>query len=255
MLAGSRTAQNIRQQQRLVVGGDLASPSLSQQNEINGQFEGFDATLANLLAKYLVGAANTTVVPSSADTRESLLEAGTVDVVIRIYSITPQRAERVSFAGPYLAAGQAIATLKTKTGIKTPADLRGATVVVVQNTTSVAAVRQLAPSAKLVTMATSDDCVLALEQQRADAYVHDLAVLAGIARLNDSIRLVETTFTSEYYGIGLKHGDSDFKRVVNEWLRRVEDIGLWAAAWRQSLGTVVAGDPPVPPVIGSVPGS
>jgi glutamate transport system substrate-binding protein len=253
--SGIRTAQEVRKQGRLVVGANLAKPLMSERNEINGEFEGFDATLAKLLAKYLVGSAVTEVIPCSADTKEPLLETGVVNVVIDTYSITPERAGKVSFAGPYLAAGQAIATLKTRAGITGPADLRRATVAVVSNTTSVDAVRQLVPTAAQLVLPTSQDCVLALEQKRADAYVHDLVVLAGAAHLNDHLKLVGEPFTNEWYGIGVRHGDTAFKNVINAWLRQIEETGLWAEAWRQSLGTVVEGGVPAPPAIGSVPGS
>lgn len=253
--SGIPTAREIRAQGRLVVGANLAKPLMSERNEINGEFEGFDATLAKLLAKYLVGSPATEVIPCSADTKEPLLETGVVNVVIDTYSITPERAGKVSFAGPYLAAGQAIATLKTTPGIRGPADLRHATVAVVSNTTSVDAVRQFIPTAAQLVLPASGDCVLALEQKRADAYVHDLVVLAGAAHLNDHLKVVGEPFTNEWYGIGVKQGDSAFKNTINAWLRQIEDSGLWADAWRQSLGTVVEGGVPAPPAVGSVPGS
>jgi glutamate transport system substrate-binding protein len=38
-------------------------------------------------------------------------------------------------------------------------------------------------------------------------------------------------------------------------LKKIEADGSWARLWKSTLGTVVAGNPPTPPAIGSVPGS
>jgi glutamate transport system substrate-binding protein len=67
--------------------------------------------------------------------------------------------------------------------------------------------------------------------------------------------LVGDPFTTDPYGIGLKHGDDQFKQFVNDWLREIQKSGLWQEIWRNSIGTVVEGDAPTPPVIGSAQGS
>ncbi|WP_020671175.1 glutamate ABC transporter substrate-binding protein [Amycolatopsis nigrescens] len=254
-LATSPTAQAIKQRGQLLVGGELNMPLLSQQNPTTGGNEGFDAALGKMLAKYIIGRPDAKIVNTTADTRAALLKINTVDVVIRIYTITPERAKEVAFAGPYLMSGQAIATLKTTNGIRKPADLNGKTVLAVSNTTSVAAIEQYAPNAKIQTYGTAPECLQALEQGQGVAYVHDLTLLAGAAALNDKIEVVGDPFTTDPYGIGLKHGDESFKKFIDDWLVKIESSGLWQQAWQQSLGTVVRGDPPTPPQIGSVEGS
>ncbi|RZQ60333.1 glutamate ABC transporter substrate-binding protein [Amycolatopsis suaedae] len=254
-LAESPTAQAIKRRGQLLVGGELNMPLLSEQNSITGQTEGFDATLGKMLAKYIIGEPNVQVVQSTPETREAVLQTGTVDAVIRIYTITPQRAEKVAFAGPYLISGQSIATLRSESRIGKVEDLAGRDVAALAGSTSADAVERQVPTAKLTTFGTPAECVQALETGRVDAYVHDLTVLAGAARLNDKIQIVGQPFTSDPYGIGIRRGDDAFKRFVNTWLQKIEQAGIWEQAWRDSLGTVVAGQPPSPPVIGSVPGS
>lgn len=254
-LAASPTAQAIRSRGTLIIGGDENLPLLSQRNPITGSTDGFDATLGKMLAKYIIGRPNVNIVTTTPETREAMLKTGTVDTVIRIYTITAERAQRVAFAGPYLLSGQAIATLKGATGIGDPADLNGKTVLAVAGTTSVTALQQRAPGAKITTFGTAEECVQALEQGKGDAYVHDLTVLAGEAQLDAKLQISGQPFTSEPYGIGLKLGDESFKRFVNDWLRKIEAAGLWQRAWQETLGTVVTGTAPTPPQIGSVPGS
>lgn len=254
-LAASPTAQAIRARGTLIIGGDENLPLLSQRNPITGSTDGFDATLGKMLAKYIIGRPNVNIVTTTPETREAMLKTGTVDTVIRIYTITAERAQRVAFAGPYLLSGQAIATLKGTKGIDDPADLDGKNVLAVAGTTSVTALQQRVPGAKITTFGTAEECVQALEQGKGDAYVHDLTVLAGEAQLDAKLQISGQPFTSEPYGIGLKLEDGSFKRFINAWLRKIQADGLWQRAWTQTLGTVVTGEPPQPPAIGSVPGS
>ncbi|PRY36406.1 glutamate ABC transporter substrate-binding protein [Umezawaea tangerina] len=252
--AGSTMAR-IRQRGELLVGGSLDAPLLSQQDPGTGRLTGFDADLGKLLAKYILGEPKTRLVTATSETREPLLANGTVDVVLQTYTITPQRAERVAFAGPYYSSGQAIAVRRGTGGIAKPADLAGHKVIAGANTPSIAAVKAAAPTAEIVEFGSDPECLTALRQGRGEAYVQDQALLIADAAQDKDLQLVGEPFTTDPYGIGLKHGDDQFKQFVNDWLREIQKSGLWQDVWRGSIGTVVAGDPPAPPVIGSAQGS
>jgi len=62
-------------------------------------------------------------------------------------------------------------------------------------------------------------------------------------------------FTQEPYGIGLPHDDAMAKAFVNDWLKKIYADGSWAKLWKATIGTVVAGDAPMTPTIGSAEGS
>ena len=255
ILPGS-TMEAIRERGTLVVAEALDAPLLSQQDPTNpDSVTGFDADLAKLLAIYILGEPNVEIVPPASETREALLANGTVDVVFNTYTITEERAEQVSFAGPYFSSGLAVAVKSDNDDIKGIEDLGGKTVIVGANTPAVTAVPEEQPTATLVDFATDPQAVQALIQGRGDAYVQDYTLLASNAAANDQIKVVGQPFTTEPYGIGLKHGDTDFKEFINEWLLKIQEGGQWGAAWKASLGTVVESDIPTPPAIGSVPGS
>lgn len=253
-LAASPTAQAIKQRGQILIGSQLDTPLLSQQNPTTGQTEGFDAILGRLLAKYILGRPNVKIVNSTSQIREALLQNNTVDVVLHTYSITLPRAEKVSFAGPYFVSGPAIMARKGDSSITKPQDLKGKTVLAVTNSTGAALVQQYEP-AQVITLGTNSECVTALEQGRADAYVNDLTQLAGNAQTNDKVQVNSGTFGQDPYGIGIHHGDETFKQFINDWLKKIQAAGLWQEAYKQTLGTVIPGDAPTPPATGSVPGS
>ncbi|MQY04701.1 glutamate ABC transporter substrate-binding protein [Actinomadura macrotermitis] len=252
--AGS-TMEKIKKRGQLIVGGSLDAPLLSQQNPGTRKVEGLDADFGRLLAKYIIGKPEVKIVNSASETREALLANGTVDVVLQTYSITPERAKKVAFAGPYFSSGLVIATKKDKQGIAKPADLNGKTVIAGANTPAIAAVKKAAPQAKIITFGSDPECTQALKQGRGDAYVQDQAVLLATAKQDPEVRIQGGPFTADPYGIGLKHGDAQMKQFVNDWLKTIQASGLWAKTWKNSIGTVVQGDAPQPPAIGSAPGS
>jgi glutamate transport system substrate-binding protein len=255
ILPGS-TMERIKKRGKLIVAEALDAPLLSQQNPTNpDEVTGFDADLAKLLAVYILGKPEVEIVPPATETREALLANGTVDVVFNTYTITPERAEQVTFAGPYFESGLAVAVKTGNTDIKGIDDLGGKTVIVGANTPAVTEVPKRQPTANVISFGTDPQAVTALLQGRGDAYVQDLTLLASNAKANPQLTVVGNPFTTEPYGIGLKHGDDDFKTFVNDWLKKIQDDGQWAQAWKNSLGTVVESDPPTPPAIGSVPGS
>ncbi|WP_331767329.1 glutamate ABC transporter substrate-binding protein [Embleya sp. NBC_00896] len=254
ILPGS-TMEKIKQRGYLIVGGSQDAPLWSQLNPISGRTEGFDAEMGRMLAKYIIGKPEVKIVSSATETREALLQNGTVDVVFQTYTITPKRAEQVAFAGPYYSSGQAILTKKGAGGIKLPADLNGKTVIAGANTPAIAAIKQVAPDAKIVTFGSDPECVAALRQGRGEAYVQDQALLVAAVKDNPDTTVVGEPFTADPYGIGLKHDDAAFKTFVNDWLRKIAQDNSWQQAWKQTLGTVVEGNPPTPPAIGGVPGS
>src|SRR6185436_19181908 len=170
---------------------------------------------AKLLAIYILGEPNVEIVPPATETREAMLQNDTVDVVFNTYTITPERAEQVSFAGPYFESGLAVAVKSDNDDIKGIEDLDGKEVIVGANTPAVTAVPEQAPTANVTAFATDPAAVQALLQGRGDAYVQDYTLLASNAANDSSLKVVGTPFTKEPYGIGLKHGDDDFKSFVN----------------------------------------
>lgn len=255
ILPGS-TMERIRERGKLVVAEALDAPLLSQQNPTDpDSVEGFDADLAKLLAIYILGEPNVEIVPPATETREAMLQNDTVDVVFNTYTITPERAEQVSFAGPYFESGLAVAVKSDNEEITGIDDLDGKEVIVGANTPAVTAVPERVPTANVTAFATDPAAVQALLQGRGDAYVQDYTLLASNAANDPALKVVGTPFTKEPYGIGLKHGDDEFKSFINDWLLEIQESGHWAEAWKTTLGTVTDSDVPTAPEIGSVPGS
>jgi len=252
--AGSLMAR-IRARGVLNVGGTDTAALFSLRDPATGRLTGFDAGLAQLLAKYIIGSPKVNLVHATVTSREALLQNGTVDVVQATYTITPGRARKVAFAGPYYSSGDAILVAGDSTGITQVADLAGRTVCTLSNSTAANDIKRFAPTATVVLFETNGECQKAVEQKRVDAYVLDQAILLGDAYRDPGVKVVGQPFTSEPYGIGVPLNSPEMKSFVNDWLRMIEADGEWARLWKATIGIAVSGEAPPPPVIGSVEGS
>jgi glutamate transport system substrate-binding protein len=175
--------------------------------------------------------------------------------VVATYSITPERAKKVAFAGPYYTSGDSILVKKSNTDIKSYKDLAGKTVATEGNSTAVTALEKYAPDAKQLLFQQDADCVAAVKQGRADAYVLDESILLSDAVTNPDLKVVGQPFTVDPYGVGVTKSDPSAKQFVNAFLQKIEADGTWAKLWKATVGTVVEGDAPTPPKIGGVPGT
>ncbi len=257
-IAPGSWADKIKQRGKLIRGGTDSGPLFSLKDPATGKVTGFDAGLAAMLAHYITGQAgdNTVdLVATTVDTRETLIQNGTVDAVFATYTITPARAQKVAFAGPYYNSGDAIMVKADDESIKTVNDLNGKTVATEANSTAALALQKYAPQATPLLFQEDAQCVAAVQQGRAVAYVLDQSILLSDASTNPAVKVVGEPFTQEPYGIGLPHDDASAKQFVNGWLTKIYADGSWAKLWKATIGTVVKGEPPATPKLGSVPGS
>lgn len=252
-------ASKIKKQGFLRVGGTDAGPLFSIKDIKTGELTGFDAGLAQMLSRYITGKKDvqslTKLTITTVDTRETLLQNHTVDAVFATYTITEERAKKVDFAGPYYESGDAIMVKKDNNSIKGVEDLNGKKVVTEADSTAALEIKKVAPQAKVTLFQNDAECVAAVQQGRAEAYVLDQGILISDASTNKAVKVVGQPFTKEPYGIGLAKDDPAAKEFVNAWLMKIFANGQWEKLWKATVGTVVTGPAPPVPSIGSVPGS
>lgn len=222
---------------KLVYGGSKTQKLFSLENPITGQLEGFDATMALLLAKYVTGKPSVEVKIVTSATREALLNNKTVEAVFYTYSITPERQNKVDFAGPYLLSGQSIAVRSDNTTIHKLEDLANRKVCVTKGGTAYLTMTKRVPSAQLITLDSSTECEATLRQGRVDAEVQDRPVLLGQVKAG-GLKLVGDALTYEPYGIGLPHNSPAEVAFVNNWLELLIKDGIWQQAYAHTLGQV-----------------
>ncbi|GAP77504.1 MULTISPECIES: glutamate ABC transporter substrate-binding protein [Brachybacterium] len=259
-VAGSAWATAIKEKDQLIRGGTVANQVFSLASTTGGQPTGFDAGITQLLAKYILGEGGeekVEYIDTTVETRETLVQNGTVDCVIATYSITPERLEVIDFAGPYYLSGTAVQVrTEDAESISGPEDLTGKNVVTQANSTGIQAAEEFIPDydASLVqTLPDNESCVAALKQGRADAYVLDQGVLLGNSAADPEVTVVGEPFVDDPYGVGLAKDAEGAVDFVNAFLQEIIDSGAWEKLWTATIGEVMDTEAPEPPVPGELP--
>jgi glutamate transport system substrate-binding protein len=253
VIAASEWATAVKEAGVLRVGGTRTSALFSQLNEEDNSLRGFDAGLYELLARYILGdetAYELTQVDSS--TRESVLQNDQVDITVATYSITPARAELISFAGPYYSSQQAILVKAGNDDIQGVEDLAGKIVATQSGSTGPEILEEYAPDATVQEFQTDQEARAALELGRVDAYVTDYTLLLNAMVKNpDTYQIAGDVFgPDDSYGLGLPL-DSDGVDFVNDFLQLIEDEGIWADLWQIAIGDRTGiEEAPEPPALG-----
>ena len=99
----------------------------------NGEYQGYDVYFGNRIAKDL--GVKVKYVPVEAASRVEVLTTGKVDLVLANFTVTPERAEKVDFALPYMKVALGIVSPKNAL-ITDPAQLNGKTLIIAKGTTA-----------------------------------------------------------------------------------------------------------------------
>ena len=199
----------------------------------SGTYVGFDVDVAKYVAKKL-GYSEDEIVWKEAPSkqREAMLQNGDVDMILATYSITDERKNAVSFAGPYFVAGQDLLVRKDDHSINGPEDLNGKRLCSVTGSTSAATVKEkFASEVQLMEQPGYAECATALFSGIVDAVTTDDIILAGLASASrGKLRVVGKPFTQEYYGVGIKKGDTALARKINAAITEMIKDGSWERA-------------------------
>ncbi|MFI6377045.1 glutamate ABC transporter substrate-binding protein [Streptomyces sp. NPDC050546] len=234
----------------ITVGIKFDQPGLGQKTPQG--YAGFDVDVATYVAKKL--GYNEDQIEwkeaKSAD-RETMLQRGDVDFIAATYSITPERQEKVDFAGPYLLAHQDVLVRSDDNSIKSPADLNNKKLCSVTGSTSAQNVKEkLAPKADLQQYPTYSACLTGLQNEAIDALTTDDSILAGYAaqsQFKGKFKLGGFKMTNENYGIGVKKG-SDLQADINKALEAMVADGAWQKAVDKNLGPANYKNEPAPKI-------
>lgn len=236
---------------KIKIGIKYDQPGLGLK-EADGSFSGFDVDVATYVAKELGYEPNEIewIETKSAD-RENALARGDVKFIAATYSITPERQEKVDFAGPYLLAHQDL-LVKADSDIKEGTDLNGKNLCSVTGSTSAQNVKnEIAPKANLKTYSGYSECLSGLQSGAVDALTTDDSILAGFAaqeQYKGQFKLVGLKLSNENYGIGVKKGDTETVNKINAALEKMVKEKAWDKAVQDNFGPANYKNEPAPKI-------
>jgi glutamate/aspartate transport system substrate-binding protein len=169
--------------------------------------------------------------PVTSQNRIPLVQNGTVDIECGSTTNNAARQKDVAFAATTYVEEVRIAT-KANSGIKSIADLNGKKVATTTGTTSVQHLRKHERGANVnfseVYGKDHADSFLLLESGRADAFVMDGQILAGLiskSKNPNDFRIVGEVLSVEPIAIMIRKDDPAFKKAVDDSLKAMMKNG------------------------------
>ena len=209
----------------LKVGTDTTYPPMEYKDVHTGRIVGFDIDLMDSLAARIEYRVEYIEVPF--DGVVAGLKTGKYDAIISSFTITPEREAEVDFTRPYMNAGQSIAVRVGEEKVGSFADLKGKKIGAQLGTTGEKLAGSV-PDAEVVSFDAISAAFIDLENGKLDAIINDRPVSARFVALKKTARLLDTTLTSENYGIALRKGDPRVEKF-NAVLAELETSGVLRA--------------------------
>ncbi len=162
------------------------------------------------------------------------LEAGEVDAVMSGMTMTPERNQRVAFAGPYLISGKAILTRSEPLAqAKNAADLDrpALRLSALEGTTSQTLIKTAMPKATLLTAKSYAEAILMVIDGEADALIADypVCVYSVLRNPRAGLKTIAAPLTFEPIGVALPANDALFVNLVQNYLKSLEGTGMLTA--------------------------
>ena len=227
---GPRSAlERVKRSGVLRWGGDLqgGEPYVFEDPKRPGERTGFEVEIAEALARELGVKAEfvqndwSTLVPS--------LERGTFDIALNGLEVTPAREQRIRFSRPYYLFAERLVARAGDGRVKDLASLRGLRVGTLAN--SLAWDLLGASGAERVPYEGQEEPFLDLASGRTDAVLLDDII---VGRYGQKPGLVAVGDVAEgRYAIGLRRGEDDLWRAVDEALGRLARSGALRAIFRR----------------------
>lgn len=158
------------------------------------------------------------------------LQARRIDIIMSAMSVTPERAEVVTFSEPYMSIGQKALIRKKDSETLWTNEAILATdrrVGVETGTTAEAFARENLPKAKRFQMATVEDAVKALRDERVDIVIHDSPMILMLAERHKEQGLIAVPgrFNEEQLAWAVNRFNRELLGQVNEVLREWKQSG------------------------------
>jgi glutamate transport system substrate-binding protein len=227
------TLGKIQRNGEITIGVKYDVPPFGFRNPQSGEVEGFDVDVGREIATEL--GVEPKFVEAISDNRIPFLERGTVDLILSTMTINQERDMEIDFSEPYyIARGRIL--VPGDSDIRGLEDLAGNSVCTALGSTYEETIREDAPDADLQLVDTYSECLERLQNGSIDAISTDDVILTGMIIQDDTLQMVGDPLTVEPYGVGIKQGETQLKRVVDRVLRDMEQDGRWEEIYQEWVG-------------------
>ncbi|EAH5848786.1 cysteine ABC transporter substrate-binding protein [Campylobacter upsaliensis] len=201
-----------------------------------GANQGYDIIFAKRIAKELLGDENKVeFVLVEAANRVEFLKSNKVDIILANFTQTPERAEQVDFALPYMKVALGVAVPKDSE-IKSVEDLKNKTLILNKGTTADAYFTKNHADIKTLKFDQNTETFAALMDKRGDALAHDNTLLfAWVKERPDYKVVIKELGNQDVIAPAVKKGDKELKEFIDNLIISLAAEQFFHKAYDESL--------------------
>ena len=235
-----RTLDEIKDSGKLVIGVFSDKNPFGYVDE-NGEYAGYDIELANRLAEDL--GVEVEFVSTEAANRVEYLETGKVDIILANFTVTPERAEAVDFADPYMNV--ALGVVSHDDNVITDLSQIGPDdkVIVITGTTAETYLTENNPEIKLQKFETYANAKTAFENKEGVAWANDNTEVIAFANGASGFTVgIEELGSLDTIAPAVSKGNTTLLEWINEDMAKLGAEKFVHSAYEKTLLDVYGAD-------------
>ncbi len=205
-----------------------------------GEYQGYDVYYAHRIGEDLgVDVEFTSLDPAS---RVEYVATGKVDIVLANFTVTPERAEQVDFALPYMKVALGVVSPDGAV-ISSVDELKGKTLIVAKGTTAETFFEKNYPDVKLQKYDAYADAYNALLDGRGDAFSTDNTEVIAWAKANPGFTVgIETLGDYDTIAAAVAKGNSTLLDFLNDEIATLGEEQFFHKDYEETLKAVYGED-------------
>ena len=200
----------------------------------NGEYQGYDVYFANKLAEDLGVELN--FVSTEAASRIEYLQTGKVDIILANFTVTPERAEEVDFALPYMNV--ALGVVSHDDNVITDLSQIGADdqVIVISGTTAETYLTKEYPDIKLQKFDTYAAAKSAFENGTGVAWANDNTEVIAFANENEGYTVgIDSLGSADTIAPAVTKGNTTLLNWINDEIKALGEENFFHADYEATL--------------------
>lgn len=231
----ARTVEQIKESGEIVVAIFSDKKPFGYVDEY-GKYQGYDVYFANRIAEDL--GVKVKYIPVEATSRVEFLVTGKVDIVLANFTVTPERAEKVDFALPYMKVALGIVSPESAL-ITEPEQLIGKKLIITKGTTAETYFTRNYPDIELLKFDYYAEAYAALLDGRGDAFSTDNTEVLAWAIENPGFAVgVETLGDLDTIAPAVQKGNESLLTWLNDEIVSLAEENFFHKDYEETLRPV-----------------
>ncbi len=216
----------IQQAGKIRIGVKCDSPPFGLTGP-DGKPAGIEVEMAKKIGEFAFGSPNGAELSCvTSEARIPSLNGGKIDLILATLGRTPSRQEVIDYSNIYFW-GTSNALVPQDGPIRTLADFKGKTAVIVKGASQIPWLEKNVPGIQLLQLNTTADSIQALLQGRAAGFVGDGGLVYTLAANYPKLRIIDEGIDPGVNGIGMRKNEPDLNAFVNAALKRLKAEGFY----------------------------